>query len=253
MISFDGVADEYDSTRGLPDEEMRPLLAEMSAKLSTCRSLLDIAVGTGRFAVPLQSSGFEVCGVDVSRRMMAKARVKGMRDLVGSDVRSLPFRDKVFDAAVITHLLHLIQEPGEVVREASRVVRKMILSPIEVESGPKARELYAKMLGEEGMPSKLFTGGEAGLAALVPPSEVIRIRRAREVTTVDEWLTRLEKRQSSITWGVPEEIHNRILSKMRSSVGGERVDVTISLEVAVWEPEQLATFSLRGGSEGPTG
>jgi ubiquinone/menaquinone biosynthesis C-methylase UbiE len=52
------VAEIYDRTRSLPNDVMEKLVRTLTRALSSCKSVLDIGVGTGRFAKPLQDAGF---------------------------------------------------------------------------------------------------------------------------------------------------------------------------------------------------
>ncbi|NIO37061.1 class I SAM-dependent methyltransferase, partial [Candidatus Bathyarchaeota archaeon] len=62
-IPFNSVAHIYDRTRGPPEHVMKQLLEALTSELSDYRTIMDAGVGTGRFAKPLQDSGFEVVGV----------------------------------------------------------------------------------------------------------------------------------------------------------------------------------------------
>jgi ubiquinone/menaquinone biosynthesis C-methylase UbiE len=88
-----------------------------------CQSILEIAVGTGRVAAPLMKKGYEITGVDVSRRMMEKAKTKGLQNLVLADGSAVAFRDKSFDATIMAHVFHLLDNPLSVMREGARVSR----------------------------------------------------------------------------------------------------------------------------------
>ena len=77
-IPFNRVAEVYDRTRGLPQHVMLKLREIMTRELGRYRTVLDVGVGTGRFAKLLLDSRFEVFGVDISRRMLDKAVEKGV-------------------------------------------------------------------------------------------------------------------------------------------------------------------------------
>jgi len=68
---FDGISEIYDSTRQAATEAK---LRAVSSELRGCSTILDVGVGTGRFAKPLSDLGFEIVGIDISRKMMLKAR-----------------------------------------------------------------------------------------------------------------------------------------------------------------------------------
>jgi ubiquinone/menaquinone biosynthesis C-methylase UbiE len=132
-VSFDRVAGIYDATRwsGFPLEIMKKLLNTMKEMFAGCRTILDVGIGTGRFAEYLKDSGFNVVGIDVSLSMMAKAREKRLQNLIQADAHLLPFRDQAFDGAVMIHILHLVRNWAEVVAEVGRVTRNVIVAEIE--------------------------------------------------------------------------------------------------------------------------
>jgi SAM-dependent methyltransferase len=63
--------------------------------------VLDVACGTGRHLIPLSKEGFNIVGLDVSKRLLgiAKSRWRGAV-LVRADMRFLPFKTGAFAAAV---------------------------------------------------------------------------------------------------------------------------------------------------------
>ena len=71
---FDGISEIYDSTRPAATEAE---LRTVSCELGECCTILDVGVGTGRFSKPLSDLGFEMVGIDFSRKMLLKARQKG--------------------------------------------------------------------------------------------------------------------------------------------------------------------------------
>ena len=121
-IEFDRIADVYDQTRRALGRETLDGIKQMLTKYG-CNSILEIGVGTGRVSAPLLMSGYEVSGVDVSRRMMERARAKGVSNLILADGRATPFRERRFDATLMAHVFHLLEDPLSVMREAARVSR----------------------------------------------------------------------------------------------------------------------------------
>jgi len=121
-VEFDRIADFYDDTRRALDNETLDGVIEMFTRYE-CQSVLEIAVGTGRVSAPLMNRGYDLTGVDISRRMMEKARTKGLANLVLADGRTTAFKDKSFDATLMAHVFHLIEDPLAVMREGARVSR----------------------------------------------------------------------------------------------------------------------------------
>jgi hypothetical protein len=68
------IADVYDAWFHPPGDPM--VVAEFLAELAGSGPALELAIGTGRIALPLASKGLEVQGIDASEAMVAKLREK---------------------------------------------------------------------------------------------------------------------------------------------------------------------------------
>ena len=108
---FSTIADRYDLITVVlsygQDQRWKRRLVDLAApRLESGGLALDLATGTGDIAFRLASSGWNVVGLDVTRRMIELARSKaaGKPDrsvpgfLVG-DMLALPFPARVFDHA----------------------------------------------------------------------------------------------------------------------------------------------------------
>src|SRR3989442_2547765 len=133
-LSFDRVAAIYDETRGLAPRAMARVLAVLVDQLQG-RRVLEVGVGTGRYAVPLQKSGVRVVGVDISRKMVEFGLAKGLRDVVFADAARLPFVSGAFDVATTNHVLHLIPDWRDAPRRRAPGTPVVYLTVIEP-SGP---------------------------------------------------------------------------------------------------------------------
>src|SRR3989454_12636149 len=129
-LSFARVAAIYDETRGLAPRAMARVLAVLVDQLQGKR-VLEVGVGTGRYAVPLQKSGVRVVGVDISRKMVEFGLAKGLRDVVFADAARLPFVSGAFDVATTNHVLHLIPDWRDALRGIARVTRGVYFTVIE--------------------------------------------------------------------------------------------------------------------------
>lgn len=120
MGAYDGragwseMAGGYDATRAIPGggEAAVPGLLAVRLRALGVRRLLEVGVGTGRFAVPLAERGIRVAGLDRSPEMLAVLRGKpgGARlPVVRADATALPFR-RAFDAVLFSHFLHLLDD-----------------------------------------------------------------------------------------------------------------------------------------------
>src|SRR5437899_12096734 len=142
-ISFDRVADVYDETRGLPPTPLAKASGVIAEELQGKR-VLEIGVGTGRYAVPLQKSGIEVVGVDIAPKMVARGLEKGMRNVVFADGVRLPFQDASFDAVTSNHVLHLVPDWKHVFTESRRVLRPGVVyfSSLDRHRSPSLTDWY---------------------------------------------------------------------------------------------------------------
>lgn len=83
---------------------------------------LDVGCGTGRSSAMLRSPGTHVVGIDPNPGMLGLALARVDAALLAEGER-LPFRDRVFDAAVAVAVLEFVREPAEVLAEMARVTR----------------------------------------------------------------------------------------------------------------------------------
>ncbi len=89
--------------------------------------VLDVGCGTGAFLAALTSGhdDIHVAGVDLSDKMLGKARAKleSSVDLRLGDAEDLPFDDGAFDIVTSVSMFHYLRDPGLALREARRVLR----------------------------------------------------------------------------------------------------------------------------------
>jgi ubiquinone/menaquinone biosynthesis C-methylase UbiE len=88
--------------------------------------VLEVGVGTGR-NLPLYPPGMAITAIDLSPRMLARARERarqlGIRaDLREADVQALPFPDASFDTAIATCVFCSVPDPVLGLRELRRVL-----------------------------------------------------------------------------------------------------------------------------------
>lgn len=241
-IAFDRVADLYDRTRSLPEEAGRVGTDALARAVGGGR-LLEVGVGTGRWARPLQKRGLRVTGVDVARRMLSVGRGSGLTNVLLADGRLLPFRDRAFDCSMSNHVLHLVREWPKVLTELARVTRDRYLSLLEFsQARPDLPEEYRTLCAARGIAT-----GPPGLAErklrdrLAPDSEE-RIGRVDVVEPASEVLGYLERRAFRDTWAVPEADHRAILAELAARHVGGEVREAIDLRLAAWDPSRLRAF-----------
>lgn len=90
--------------------------------------ILDVGCGTGRTTYPLSEYGFDVVGIDISERMVERARslFPELRFEV-DDVTDLGFEDDEFDYAIFAHngidYVHPVSERRRAFEELGRVLK----------------------------------------------------------------------------------------------------------------------------------
>ncbi len=267
---FDDISEIYDSTREAPtDVELRAI----SVELGDCCTILDVGVGTGRFAKPLSNLGFEIVGIDLSRKMMLKAKQKGVRNLILADAHNMPFKDETFDASIIIHVLHLLPDWLSVAREMGRVTKNKVAALLSNGHGewgmttnvsgnstfPAHSEFwvrYARLREEMGYPirrNRRMWQNEAEIRAKLPPMKITVVSDKVITSSLGELITRFQQRPYSLQRDIPIEVHNKIIQKLlaptenadstgteaSSALRNKQITRRVIEELAVWQPDQL--------------
>jgi ubiquinone/menaquinone biosynthesis C-methylase UbiE len=236
---FDMIADIYDETRGLPKDTMDEITNILADEIGN-KKVLDIGVGTGRFAFPLQRKGIDVVGVDLSRSMMKRARKKGMWNLVFGEACELPFSDLSFDFVLSVHLLHLVEDSGAVLREIKRIGKEGLISILFKRSEFNALEEYKRALSFYSYPLTVPGFREHELKRLVKPVKTIPVSPFESLLPIKERINLLENRKHSYSLETPEEIHNdaiRFLKKKHENQVDKHAEVEV--EIAFWNIPDL--------------
>lgn len=213
---------------------MSRLVRTLSTEFEGCTRILDAGVGTGRLAEPLQNSGFHVVGVDISRKMVEKAKEKNVECLVLADARFIPFRDKAFDVAISVHLLHLVSDWRNVIGEICRVTQRALCSLYQAYEDP-VRDAYRRLLKEHGLERRHVGKSEQDLRVLVAPSNSLFV--ASYDTFANDILVNLMKRNRSSQWDVPEDVNLDVVERLKTMYEG-RV-FRQELYVSVWDVASL--------------
>ncbi|WP_256403359.1 class I SAM-dependent methyltransferase [Halorubrum salinum] len=115
---FDRLAPLYDLA--MPPADGEALAAGLAHGTRPIDRLLDVGGGSGRAAAAL--SGPDICVVDASREMLARARDRrGLSAAVG-DAGRLPVRDASVDAITIVDAFHHLPDHDAAIDEAARVL-----------------------------------------------------------------------------------------------------------------------------------
>ncbi len=91
--------------------------------------VLDLGCGDGSLGELLISGKHcVVYGIDVDKKAVASAKKKGVKAAVGDIDEGLGFKDKSFDYVVLNVVLQMVYSPGNVLKEALRVGKRVIVS-----------------------------------------------------------------------------------------------------------------------------
>lgn len=96
-------------------------------QLSQTCHILDIGCGGGFLTNALAKEGHVVTGIDLSPKSLEVARKRDDTESVHyleADAYHLPFPDNAFDVVSAMDFLEHVDKPGQVVQEASRVLKK---------------------------------------------------------------------------------------------------------------------------------
>jgi SAM-dependent methyltransferase len=240
-VPFDRVADIYDKTRGYSSQSMEKVIDALKRELEGSTRALDIGMGTGRFSEPLQRAGIEVVGIDLSRKMMEKAREKGTANMTVADARMLPFRDSSFDDAISVHVLHLIREWQIALREISRVTRNHLISIGKEGPGREHNpgERYVEILKSIGY--------EASHPGLAEPRLNDPIRPAKSEFIVEDkgdtgkTLESLENKAYAIQWNVPDDLHGKAMGELKREFRG-KPEYSNDLYLYKWKTSDIVRY-----------
>jgi demethylmenaquinone methyltransferase/2-methoxy-6-polyprenyl-1,4-benzoquinol methylase len=182
---FSTIADRYDLITVVlsygQDQRWKRRLVDLAAPRAESGGLaLDLATGTGDIAFRLASSGWNVVGLDVTRRMIELARSKaaGKPDrsvpgfLVG-DMLALPFPARVFDVVTAGYGLRNVPDLRAAIDEMHRVLKNggQVLSlDFNRPSNPIVRGAYLAYLKMTGGMLGWVLHGDADTYRYIPAS-----------------------------------------------------------------------------------
>ncbi len=119
--SFDELAEAYDRYRIGYAKDLYDAIFEYG--LAPSSRALDLGCGTGLVSAELVARGCRVVGLDVSEKMLARARERAPQaSFVKGRAEDMPFASASFDAAVSAQAFHWFDQPS-VFAELRRVVR----------------------------------------------------------------------------------------------------------------------------------
>lgn len=232
MRNFDRVADIYDATRELPPSVPARIADQTVAatRATPDTRFLEIGVGTGRIALPFLERGYSYTGVDISERMMDQLRAKVDAaqvnlTLLNADITQLPFENATFDVVIGVHILHLVPDWQQALREARRVLLPEGYLLLGLESaapdnpGNEIRRQWHTFVAESGAVLPTRDGNALAIEAQLTQegaySAMYRVAHWEEELRPSTLLDEQRRRVFSHSWEVPdgvlESVHQRML------------------------------------------
>lgn len=111
------------------EEEVERAMLELIGGEGPIGRLLDIGTGTGRILELLAPHSERSIGLDVDHDILVLARATlgeaqlSQASVRQGDLRRPPLEAASFDVAVMHHVLHLLDDPGEAIADATRLLR----------------------------------------------------------------------------------------------------------------------------------
>lgn len=174
----------------------------------TARSVIDLGCGDGYFTRQLWAATRprRMFGIDAAGAAVAAAR-QGCTDqqieFAVSDVHRLPFADDSFDVALLQSILHHDDDPCDMIREAFRVARTVLIhEPNGNNLGLKIIERTSRYHREHG--EKSYRSSQMARWIREAGGEVRALRFAGFVPMFcPDWMARLTKRIEPIVEWTP--------------------------------------------------
>lgn len=125
--AFNRQAATYDEDmKGQHARSLYPVLLEKLSHIPF-QSALDLGCGTGEMLklILQEDTHKELCGIDLSEKMLAvaKSKLPEQVKLILGDSESLPFSDNAFDVVYCNDSFHHYTAPQNVLREVYRVLK----------------------------------------------------------------------------------------------------------------------------------
>jgi SAM-dependent methyltransferase len=226
-VAFDRAAEFYDRTRAISAASMERNVALLRAELGGRGRVLEVGVGTGLVALPLQTAGVELVGVDLSAPMLGKLVDKAGGTppfpLVLADATRMPFGDESFGGAYLRWVLHLIPNWADALAEIVRVVRRgrVVLMNLGAYGGERLeiQRRFAEVTGVSVKPVGLGWGEfdelDRAMGRLGATSRALPPVDEDPVDTLEDFLRGIEDNGYSWTWGLPDEVRLAALAELR--------------------------------------
>jgi ubiquinone/menaquinone biosynthesis C-methylase UbiE len=163
MQRYDVTAEMYDERYA--QEQKRKYKKALENVYVADKTVLDVGCGSGLFFKEVAAQARLVIGVDVSRKLLNKAKEQGSAfsntAVLQADADHLPFRDGLFGAVFAFTVLQNVPKPTETLNELKRVAKmgdKVVVTGLK-----KAFPLssFIDLLDDSGLKVVAFVDDEA--------------------------------------------------------------------------------------------
>jgi len=125
MQSYDITAEMYEERYS--DEQQRKYKKALEKVNISGKALLDVGCGSGLFFREVSKDAMIVVGVDISLRLLLKAKEQAMAfpnaSFLQADADHLPFKKECFDDVFVFTVIQNMPKPNETLKELRRVVK----------------------------------------------------------------------------------------------------------------------------------
>jgi ubiquinone/menaquinone biosynthesis C-methylase UbiE len=254
-LSFDRAASIYDQTRPLPEPGATLGIQAILDIASPQARILDVGTGTGRVSIPLLQRGANLVGVDLSAKMLRRLQEKFQQALLAqADAAQLPFPTNHFDALLTIHVMHVVGQWRDALREFRRVLKPggvylniRTYESVGVSVRGQVRDFWRSRVAAHGLDGR--HPGVQNRKELLHELQVIgahlsEVEAARftHTYTLREELERFETRMYSDTWGIPDALFEATLQEVRIWVAREYGGLDCQLEEQVRFAIDVARF-----------
>jgi len=130
LFNFDKVADAYDSyyqnDLGKRIDNLEKRIVGLFINEFNHKDVLEIGCGTGHWTSFLSEQGLKVIGIDISDKMLEKAKSKNIPNakFEVNDATNLPYADESIENIVCITSLEFIKNKDKALKEMHRVLKK---------------------------------------------------------------------------------------------------------------------------------
>lgn len=243
-IGYEHIGESYSGGRKYLIEEQDALFAKEVSQITGDGVFLDLACGDGCVTVPCAANGTEIIAGDISNNMLSILQKKAAHNgislekvtLCRMNALDIPLEDESVSTVVANSMLHLISNPGKVITEIYRVLKKggsflcredrptksrysqfdntrynQLVNTLDSEYWKRLKlcgitpTKYSWKFDREGFCSSLFAH---------KTEKIFERGNLYETALKDGFLPRFCSRGFSAQAGVPQELHNKVIEEL---------------------------------------